>query len=221
MKKYILTLTVYALISCSVSEKTQTETKHDFKFYAGYGKGGIIENTDMTVLENVAPDAFTGATYFGGNIGAHYEITRKRSGIETGFDAFIYNQKFTYNDAANQYFGERKIVSTQIRVPITYNFTILRYKNLDQLLQLKLGLSTAYIFASVNESGASLPDYSLKHFTIGPTFGVVLIPVKFKNQSGLGLSFDVLRSGKVYDDFYQKGDMPGLSYRNFSILYSF
>jgi hypothetical protein len=221
MKKYILLMVISVSMSCSVSEKTQTDNKHDFKIYAGYSKGGIIENTKMEEVENAAPDAFTGATYFGMNAGVHYEYNLKRNSLETGIDAIINNQKFTYNDAVNQYVGNRKIISTQVRVPITYNFTVFQYKNLDHLLQLKLGLSPAYILYSVDESGTSLPDYSLKHFTIGPIFGITLIPVTFKNQAKLGVSFDVTRSGKVYDDFYQKGKMPGLSYRTLSILYSF
>jgi hypothetical protein len=175
----------------------------------------------MEVVENVEPDAFTGATSVGGYVGAHYEYNLKRNSIESGLDVIVNNQKFTYNDAANQYFGDRKIISTQLRLPVTYNFTILRYKNLEHLLQLKVGLSPAYILYTVDESGASLPDYSLNHFTVGAAAGLTLIPFTFKNQSSLGFSFDITRSGKVYDDFYQKGDMPGLSYRNISILYCF
>jgi hypothetical protein len=210
-----------AFISCSISEKTQTIDKQEFIVYAGNSKGGIVENKDMEVLDNVAPDAFTGATSLGGYTGIHYEYNLNRSSFETGFDAILNNQKFMYNDAVNLYSGERQLVSMQLRVPITYNFTILRYKNLDHLLQLKLGLSPAYIFYSVNESGTSLPDYSLKHFIVGPIFGVTIIPFNFKNHSQLGFSFDISRSGKIYSDFYQKGDMPGLSYRNISILYCF
>ena len=221
MKKIFVVLVLSISMSCSVSEKTQTNNKHHLNIYAGHSKGGIVENTKMDKVDNAAPDAFSGATYLGGYTGIHYEYNLKHNCIETGIDAFINNQKFTYNDAANQYFGERKIVSTQLRVPVTYNFTILRYKNLNHLLQLKLGLSPSYIFYSVNESGISLPDYSLKHFSVGPVFGLTLTPLTFKNQSKLGFSYDVMRSGKVYDDFYQNGKMPGLSYRTFSILYCF
>jgi hypothetical protein len=214
-------LAVAAIISCSVSEKTQTGRKHDLRIYAGQSKGGIIENTKMEEVENAVPDAFTGATYFGGNAGVHYEYNLNRSSFEAGIDAIMNNQKFTYNDAINHYYGERNIVSTQIRMPVTYNFTVLRYRELDHLMQLKLGLSPAYIMYSVNESGTSLPDYSVKHLTVGPIFGITIIPLKFRNGAQLGISFDVSRSGKVYDDFYQKGDIPGLSYRTFSILYGY
>lgn len=42
------------------------------RIYAGLNNGGIIENTDMKIMDNVTPDAYTGAT----STGFHRKLSR-------------------------------------------------------------------------------------------------------------------------------------------------
>ncbi len=54
----------FLLMSCVSQQAIQDDKKWSpiYRFQLGANKGGIVENTDLTVLDNAGIDAFTGAT---------------------------------------------------------------------------------------------------------------------------------------------------------------
>jgi hypothetical protein len=226
MKKLILTILasfyLIAINSCSTSRQTNTDRSLKFSIQAGANKGGITENTDMTVVPGAETtvDAFSGATKTGINVGFHINKPLKYNQIESGLDYMYNSQTFTYNDAANNYSGVRELKVSQIMVPLTYNFILFRNLLPDADIQLKLGYAGQLNF--VSESGAgTLPDYSVKPWSNGATFGISAFPVQFKNGSKLGFYFDAYRGTQVYEDYYnQKSfEMPGSSFMKFGLKY--
>ena len=75
MKKVIITfllsLSLLIINSCSTTKQSVTDKKLKLSIQGGANIGGITENTDMTVVPDVAVppeatvDAFTGATRLG------------------------------------------------------------------------------------------------------------------------------------------------------------
>jgi hypothetical protein len=226
MKKLILTILasfyLIAINSCSTSRQTNTDRSLKFSIQAGANKGGITENTDMTVVPGAETtvDAFSGATNYGINTGIHIAKPLKYNKVESGID-YMYNlQTFTYNDAVNNYSGVRELKVSQIMIPLTYNFVLFRNLLPDADIQLKLGYAGQLNFVSESGTG-TLPDYSIKPWSNGATFGISAFPVQFKNGSKLGFYFDAYRGTQVYEDFYnQKSfEMPGSSFMKFGLKY--
>jgi hypothetical protein len=226
MKKLILTILasfyLIAINSCSTSRQTNTDRSLKFSIQAGANKGGITENTDMTVVPGAETtvDAFSGATNYGINTGIHIAKPLKYNKVESGID-YMYNlQTFTYNDAVNNYSGVRELKVSQIMIPLTYNFVLFRNLLPDADIQLKLGYAGQLNFVSESGTG-TLPDYSIKPWSNGATFGISAFPVQFKNGSKLGFYFDAYRGTQVYEDFYnQKSfEMPGSSFMKFGFKY--
>jgi hypothetical protein len=226
MKKLILTILasfyLIAINSCSTSRQTNTDRSLKSSIQAGANKGGITENTDMTVVPGAETtvDAFSGATNYGINTGIHIAKPLKYNKVESGID-YMYNlQTFTYNDAVNNYSGVRELKVSQIMIPLTYNFVLFRNLLPDADIQLKLGYAGQLNFVSESGTG-TLPDYSIKPWSNGATFGISAFPVQFKNGSKLGFYFDAYRGTQVYEDFYnQKSfEMPGSSFMKFGFKY--
>ena len=226
MKKLILTilasLCLIAINSCSTSRQTNTDRSLKFSVQAGANKGGITENTDMTVVPGAETtvDAFSGATNYGINTGIHISKPLKYNQVESGIEYMYNSQTFTYNDAANNYSGLRELKVSQIMIPLTYNFVLFRNLLPDADIQLKLGYAGQLNFVSESGTG-TLPDYSVKPWSNGATFGISAFPVQFKNGSKLGFYFDAYRGTQVYEDFYnQKSfEMPGSSFMKFGFKY--
>lgn len=226
MKKLILTilasLCLIAINSCSTSRQTNTDRSLKFSVQAGANKGGITENTDMTVVPGAETtvDAFSGATNYGINTGIHISKPLKYNQVESGIEYMYNSQTFTYNDAANNYSGVRELKVSQIMIPLTYNFVLFRNLLPDADIQLKLGYAGQLNFVSESGTG-TLPDYSVKPWSNGATFGISAFPVQFKNGSKLGFYFDAYRGTQVYEDFYnQKSfEMPGSSFMKFGFKY--
>jgi hypothetical protein len=222
MKRYLFYSFFIFSVACTVSDKTASTVKNQFHVNIGFNHSGIIENTDMKKVPDAPVDAFTGATSMGYNAGVHIEHRLKRHSLESGLDLIINNQKFTYNDQVNQFFGERKIITTQVRIPVLYDFSIFRNSNQENIAQIKLGITPGLNFNSVTNSGTNLPAYSFSHFSFGIMAAFTITPFHFKNGKYLGLTVEMFRLGtKVYNDFYQKGDMPGLSNLGYMITYGF
>jgi hypothetical protein len=222
MKRYFFYSLFIFSIACSVSDKAVNTGKNQFHANLGFNHSGIIENTDMEQVPGAPVDAFTGATSMGYNTGVHVEHTFKRNSIESGMDLIFNNQKFTYNDQVNQFSGERKIITTQFRIPITYNIAIFRNSKLENIAQIKFGITPGLNFHSVNNSGANLPGYSFSHFSFGAIAAFTITPFHFQNGKYVGFTVEMFRIGqKVYSDFYQKGDVPGLSNLGYTINYGF
>lgn len=176
-------------------------TKTTYNIQAGGSWGGIIEDTEI--------DAVTGATGMGISLGVHPAFHIHRRMLETGVDFLTYNQFFTYSDNEENYDGKRDFKFGELRVPITYNFQLFRDNNDEGLLQIKLGLSAGYLlYENINDSG-TVPDYTFDKFSIGPTLGLSIIPIKLGDKLQLGLYLDVVRASKVYKDHYITTDNIG------------
>jgi hypothetical protein len=197
--------------------------KVKFGVEAGANKGGIVENTDLSKVENAPVDGFTGATSMGFHAGGHAVIPVGRNDVQAGLNYLYSPQKFTYNDAVNGYFGTRKISLSQLVVPVTYNINLFK-RTLDPgTLSIKLGGVIEYNMPSILDDGSLLTDYSIKKLSGGITLGISTMPFRFSDQSGLGLSFDVYKGTQIFDDFYNRPEfeMPTSSYMKLSIIYQF
>lgn len=226
MKKTTITLLVSLCLvvvnSCSTSQQTNTDRSLKFSIQAGANKGGITENTDMTVVpgaENTV-DAFSGATNYGINTGIHISKPLKYNQVESGLDYMYSNQTFTYNDVVNNYTGVRELKVSQIMIPLTYNFLLFRDLFPNGEIQLKLGYNGQLNFVAESGTG-TLPDYTIKPWSNGATLGISAFPYQFKNGSKLGFYFDAYRGTQVYEDYYnQKSfEMPGSSFMKFGLKY--
>lgn len=221
---------LFVLVAGSCAPVTQIETGHKTRvsLYAGANKGGITENTDMSVVPDaVAPpeaivDAFTGATSTGYNAGVHVSRKIRRLEIETGVD-YMYNyQSFNYIDAGNFYMGQRDLDVSQFMVPVTLNIPFMNFLLPSSGLMIKLGYVGQLNLVTVQDMGI-LPDYSLRRSTGGLTLGITAYPFRFHDGSRLGFYLDAYRGSQVYEDFYNLPvyEMPGSSYVKCGITYKF
>ena len=210
--------------ACAVTNKNHQGVQ--FSVQAGANKGGITENTDMTVVPGVETpaeamvDAYSGATYTGINAGIHVSKPLTYNQVESGID-YMYNQQtFTYVDAGNRYIGVRELKVSQIMIPLTYDFVLFRKLAPKANIQIKLGYSGQLNFVSVSSTGI-LPDYTIKPWSNGATFGISAFLVQFKNGSKLGFYLDAYRGTQIYEDYYNQTsfEMPGSSFIKFGLKY--
>lgn len=212
------------LNSCAVTEKSQHALKYSIQ--VGVNKGGITENTDLSILPNPTDenlvDAFSGATQLGLNVGVHVNKPLKYGEIESGLDYMFNVQTFSFAHEGNLYLGVRELNVHQLMVPITYNFNVLKKVLPTAELQLKLGFMGQVNFVSTSNSGA-LPEYAINNFSGGGTFGISAYPIKLENGSKLGFYIDAYRGSQIYEDDYNQPDfeMPGSSFVKGGIRYRF
>ena len=222
--KFFGAIFLIGINSCSTSQQTNADRSLQFTIQAGTNKGGITENTDMTVVPGAesSVDAFTGATNYGMNVGVHVHKPLKYNKIETGLDYMYSPQTFTYTDAMNSYSGVRELKVSQIMLPLTYNFVLFRNLAPKADIQIKLGYTGQLNFVSENSSG-TLPEYSVKPWSNGATLGLSAYPYQFIDGSKIGFYFDVYRGTQIYEDYYNQDsfEMPGSSYIKFGLKYQF
>lgn len=211
--------------SCSTQSVTseQAEWKPTYRVQLGTNKGGVVENTDLTVIPNTEIDAYSGATSKGVNASAKAILPLKHNAIETGVDLMYNKQKFLYADAANSFNGERKLDVYQLMVPITYSIGILKKNHPEGLFQIKLGYVAQLNSIIVSNIEGNLPQYSTNLFSNGATFGISSTPFKLKNGAKLGFYLDGYRGSQVYEDFYNRTEyeMPGTAFVKYGIIYQF
>lgn len=234
LKLILLVVICLILVACSISKNNVEESnwKPKIQVQAGINHGDIIDNTDMSELENTDAaasgpvdtevDAFSGATKIGANIGMHVLFPVRKNNIETGIDYMLSNQTLNYNSDILGYQGSRKINTSQFIIPVTYNFSCFTKKYDDGLFQIKLGYLMQLNMFAVSNSG-TLPDYSTTGFSCGPVFGISTTALKLSNGSSLGLYFDVYRGSQIYEDLYNQKDfeMPGSSFFKAGVIYRF
>lgn len=225
MKKVVLILiTAFALNGCTVTEKSHRAMKYSLQ--AGINKGGITENTDLSVLSNPLDenhvDAYSGATRTGVNVSAHINKPLKYGEIESGLDYMYNDQTFLFNDQENMFVGVRSFNVKQIMLPMTYNFNIFKKALPQAELQFKLGFMGQFNFITILDTGA-LPDYSINAYSSGALFGISAYPVKFANGSKLGFYIDAYRGSQIYEDYYNQEtfEMPGSSFVKGGIRFRF
>lgn len=210
------------LLSCSSITMISDNRKPTVAVQAGIGHGGIIENTDLKQIPNVQPDAFTGATKISPVLGVHAKLPVFKNDIESGLDFMYSNQTFKYNDLTNSFRGDRDLSTSQIMLPVTYNFNLFR-KTPGGLLALKVGAVFQYNMVSIDDKSVDLPSYEINHFSRGMIFGISSSPVNFQNGAKMGFTIDFYRGSRIYTDFYNQKNfkMPGSSFMKFGITYQF
>lgn len=219
-------LTLLILGSCSITDKSERRIKYSIQ--TGFNKGGIIENTDLSVVPNINPsdlndvDAFSGATKTGGNIGIHVNKPLIYGEVESGIDYMFNIQNFSYNDYQNGYLGKRDFVVNQFMIPLTYNFVLFKRLLPKSEIQIKIGYLGQFNLISSNGTGA-LPEFSINSWSNGAMFGFSAYPLKFSSGHKLGFFIDAYRGTQIYTDFYNQPsfEMPGSGFVKYGIRFRF
>jgi hypothetical protein len=228
MQRKIITtgvIFVFLLMGCA-SKHTIRDHKnrsHIFRIQVGTNIGGVVENTDLTLIEDAGVDAFSGATRRGINTSGKVMLPLKRNFVETGIDLMYNSQTFTYNDAVNGFVGERRIGATQFMIPITYSIGFFKENNPGGLFQVKFGYTAQINLFSISDGHGNMPGYSTNSFSNGATIGLSTTPFRFENGARLGLFVDGYRGTRAYEDFYNRADfeIPGTSFIKYGIIYQF
>jgi hypothetical protein len=220
----IIAVSILTLGGCISKKSLNDDDKRNpfnFSFQAGINKGGMVENTDMGLVQGAGIDAFSGATRTGFNAGARVSYPIKRLAIETGLDYMNNGQTFTWNDPVNGYIGSRGFSTHQLLIPTTLNLGLFRQTHPDGLLTLKLGHMMQYNMISVNSEKGNIPEYSINRWSNGLTLGIASTPFRLKNGARAGLFLEVYRGSRIYEDHYNQPsfEIPGSSCFKFGILY--
>lgn len=225
MKKTVLIIiAALALNGCTVTEKSQRAIKYSLQ--AGINKGGITENSDLTVLSSSLDennvDAYSEATKIGVNVSVHGNKPLKYGDIESGLDYMFNYQTFSFADQENMFSGVRNLNVNQFMLPLTYNLNIFKKAFPGAELQVKLGIMGQFNIVTILDIGA-LPDYSINAYSGGALFGISAYPFKFSNGTKLGFYIDAYRGSQIYEDYYNQEtfEMPGSSFVKGGIRYRF
>ena len=220
---YIISLNVILLfINSCISQKPEMSVS------VGINHGGMVENTDLSVVPNVQAtpeseiDAYSGATHLGVNAGINANIPLKKNELETGF-IYMYNyQEFSYADQGNMYIGVRKFHVNQIMFPLTYNFLLFKRLLPNSETQLKFGYLGQINLINANGTGI-LPEYTINRWANGATMGLSAYPFQFGNGSKLGFDLSVYRGSQIYTDYYNQKEfeMQGSSFVKLGLRYKF
>ncbi|MFN3557567.1 MAG: hypothetical protein ACK4VN_16525 [Bacteroidales bacterium] len=228
MQRKIITTTiilVFLLMGCVSQQGIQDNKKWApiYRLQVGANKGGVVENTDMAVVDNAGVDAFSGATRRGVNASAKVLLPVRTNYVETGVDLMHNSQTFTYNDAVNNFMGERKLGVTQFMVPLTYSIGIIRQNHPEGLFQLKFGYAAQFNLFSISDGQGNMPAYSTNSFSNGATLGLSTAPFRLNNGLKLGFFVDGYRGTRAYEDFYNQPEfeIPGTSFIKYGIIFQF
>lgn len=214
------------ILSCSMTKKllvrkNDNSGRHStISILAGAASGGLVDNTGMAGINGVSNvDAITGATKIAYNAGIHTEIKLKGHSIETGLDYISFDQSVDYELPSFTVNGKRDFSFHQFRLPITYNFHLFKNSQNYPRFILKAGFSFGYTFSkSITENG-SVPVYKFTNLDYGPTLGVAVYPLQFKESFRLGIYLDLYRGSRIYEDIYHNAEgMGGQSFMKFGIL---
>ncbi len=222
---WLLLVFLFFITACTSQQNLVEKQKLAYTIQFGVNNGGITENKDIVKTNDVAVDAFSGATNknkIGLNLGFHLNLPFRKNSVETGIDLMYNNHIFDYKDVVNNYYGNRGIDINQIMLPLTYNFGFFKKNNPNGAFQLKVGGLVQCNILNVSKTGV-LPDYDYNNFSGGVTFGIKIIPVQFQNNARLGFYMDVYRGSQIYKDLYNQSnfEMPGSSFIKAGILYQF
>jgi len=220
------------IMGCTSIKQTgrkETPEAPVLKLSAGINKGGITDNTDMSELSAVSEkketsvDAYSGATKTGVNASAHVAIPLFNNAVETGLDFMYSPQTLSYQDELNLFTGKREIYTSQIMVPVTYNFRVLKSYQPQGLLRIKLGFLFQYNMLNAKDRGNQLPGFQVNNFSNGLTLGLESTPIHLNNGADLGFYMDLYRGSQIYEDFYNRKsfEMPGSSFFKAGIIYKF
>ncbi len=217
----LLTTLFFLAAGCASSDITREGKKLHIGFQAGINKGGITENTVMADITDAGPDAFTGATRRGMNVGARASVPLGAISLETGIDYMYNGQTFSWNDPVNGYWGTRNFGTHQLMWPFTLNFSLLRRQHPQGIIQLKLGHLLQYNMLNLHNQQGLLPNYTFNSWSNGLTFGIAVIPFTLGNGARLGVFTEVYRGSQIYKDHYNRPEFetPGSSFAKFGVIY--
>lgn len=189
----------------------------------GINKGGITENTDLSLIPGTEVDAFTGATNTGAHAGVHIFVPKGAGGFETGLEYMYNNQTFTYNDAGLNSVGFRNIYCSQLQVPALWNFGLIKNNRGQGLMHLKIGPVAQINMPLVKSFGINLPDYQIRPLSGGVSLGMSITPLSFKNGNRLGFYVEGYRGTRVFEDYYNRKEFEttGSSYMKAGISFEF
>jgi hypothetical protein len=222
-----MVIMVSAVAGCAgMQNASQTEqmTKPYFSVQAGLNKGGIVENTDLDLINGAGIDAFTGATDTGFSAGVRAAMPAGRNAVESGLDVMLNRQELLYNDSFNGYTGKRSIGTSQLMVPLTWNLMMFRGKHPGGLINLKIGGVVQFNHLNVNvDHGSELPGYTVNRVSGGATIGIMTFPWRLDSGARVGIYLDGYRGSRIYEDFYNRPEfeVPGSSYGRIGIIYEF
>ncbi len=223
-KLAIFTFFTILLSGCAVKKHQQTQSK--LAVQAGINKGGITENTDMSVITaleaDIMPDAFSGATKTGFNAAVKVNIPLHKNELETGL-GYMYNaQSFSYADPLNGHDGTRQLNVSQFQIPLTYNVVLFRKLLPSSELQIKVGYLGQINLLDIKDEG-QLPSFEQKGWSNGAILGLSAYLYEFSNGNRIGFYTDVYRGSQIYFDFYnqKKFEMPGTSFIKAGLRYQF
>jgi hypothetical protein len=186
----------------------------------GVAHGGIVENTDMSLIPAAAPDAFSGATSPGLSASLHYERRVKKNYFVTGIDYMMNNQTFTYNDPANRYSGKRDIRVSQFRIPVQYQVGVFRGSMPEGILKIRAGISAGYTHFKITNSGFLPETVTTYPFSIGPAIGGSITPWRAANGASISITGEMWRSfSPGFSDNYNVGEQNGMSYGKIGIVF--
>jgi hypothetical protein len=212
--------------ACSTPKATtdvERTNKFTYSLQAGFNKGGMTENTNMADIPGAGIDAFSGATRSGFNAGARVSYPIKSFALEAGLDFMNNGQTFTWNDPISGYAGSRDFSTNQLMIPTTINIGVFKKSYKDGLVQFKLGHLLQYNLVSVKNESGLLPDYAIKKWSNGFTFGIATTPFQLSNGARLGLFLEAYRGSQIFEDQYNLSsfEMPGSSFAKFGVIYKF
>jgi hypothetical protein len=211
---------------CSTGQKLASKKcyySHDIRLLAGI-------NIDAFAVEGNSPsfdindkNASSEEIKVGVAIGVHDVIPLGRNAIETGLDYAYSPQRLFYDNKMYEYNGYRYVRTSQLMVPITYNFGLFKKIAPEGFIELKIGYLAQLNFVSEGPTSGTIPGYSTNRFSNGLIFGLSAIPIKFKNQSRMGLFADAYYGTHLFKDIYspQKSEWHYSAFCRFGIVYQF
>jgi hypothetical protein len=217
---FCLTLLLALFSACSSPFFVKSE------FHSGIYSGGIVENTDLSVIANIpngengAADAFTGATSRGCYGGAKVIAPLGKVEWESGLTLSHNQHEFLYDDEWNAFAGDRSISLTQLSLPLMLRLPLLKKRFPDAEWRLKMGFLGQYNFVNLSGTGI-LPDFSIENFSSGMALGFSALPWQLKNGAKLGLEMELYRGSRIYTDFYNQAEfeMPGSAYGRLGFVF--
>jgi len=216
---------ILLLNGCSAT-RNLPETKHQpftLRVAGGTNKGGIVENTEMTAVDQAPPDAFTGATSRSLHAGVHALVPLKRNAVEAGLVIMHSGHRFGYYDPAASYDGSLDLSLVQCMVPLTYNVKLFRGVRPGGLMEVKLGYVAQYNLLSESGQEGTVPAYDFNRWSHGPTLGITLKPFRLNNGNQIGLYVEGYRGSAIFKDPYNEDDfeMTGSAYVKTGLFFEF
>ena len=147
------------------------------------------------------------------NFGVHKEFDIKGHKIECGLDYLTFEQKMTYNYSYSTFYPARAHKFQQLRIPLTYNWHLLKNKeNLPKLI-FKAGLSAGFTLRETAKEtsidGVTPADYKFTNFDAGINLGAAFFPIVIKSRVRLGMFLDIYQGSVIYTDVYTKDQGGG------------